>query len=111
MSSAELDPEPSEPRLDPPSPVMPITLLGNPILRIRCREVTEFGKPLSDLVEDMFAALYATEHGVGLSANQVGHSERLFVFDLHNGQVGHVVNPSVVAIGHELQGGDEACLS
>ena len=35
MSSAELDPEPSEPRLDPPSPVMPITLLGNPILRIQ----------------------------------------------------------------------------
>jgi len=111
MSSAELDPEPSGPSLDPPSAVMPITLLGNPILRIRCGEVTEFGKPLSDLVEGMFAALYATENGVGLSANQVGRSERLFVFDLRNGQVGHVVNPSVVAIGQELQGGDEACLS
>lgn len=111
MSSAELDPEPTAPPLDPPSPVMPITLLGNPILRVRCGEVTEFGKPLSDLVERMFEVLYATDNGVGLSANQVGRSERLFVFDLRNGQVGHVVNPSVVAISQDLQSGDEACLS
>jgi peptide deformylase len=98
--------------MDPPSAtVMSITLLGNPILRVRCGEVTEFEKPLSDLVEKMFEALYATENGVGLSANQVGRRERLFVFDFYNGDRGHVVNPSVVAIGHELQGGDESCLS
>lgn len=111
MSSAELGPVPSTLPLDPPSPVMPITLLGNPILRLRCGQVTEFGKPLSELVEGMFEALYATEDGVGLSANQVGRRERLFVFDFHNGEVGHVINPSVMPISQELQGGDEACLS
>jgi peptide deformylase len=110
-SRPESDPEPSALPLDPSSAVMSITLLGNPILRARCGEVTEFGKPLSDLVEGMFEALYATENGVGLSANQVGRRERLFVFDFHHGQAGHVVNPSVVAIGQELQGGDESCLS
>lgn len=110
-SRPESDPDPSTPPLDPRSAVMPITLLGNPILRIRCDEVTEFGQLLSNLVEGMFDALHTIANGVGLSANQVGRRERLFVFDFHNGEVGHVVNPSVVAMSQELQRGDEACLS
>jgi peptide deformylase len=59
----------------------------------------------------MFQTLYATEHGVGLSANQVGRSERLFIFDLHEGMVGHVVNSVLSTLDGELQDGDEGCLS
>jgi peptide deformylase len=93
------------------SDVLPITLLGNPVLRRRCQEVTAFGLSLADLVLRMFETLAATDNGVGLSANQVGRQERLFVFDFHDGMTGHVVNPVVSAISQELQGGDEACLS
>ena len=91
--------------------MLPITLLGNPILRARCDEVVEFGTGLGELVDQMFETLYATDHGVGLAANQVGRSERVFVFDFHDGRAGHVVNPVVSAAGNELQEGYEACLS
>lgn len=91
--------------------VLSITLYGNPILRRRSPVVTTFDEDLTALVADMFETLYSTEHGVGLSANQVGRSERVFVFDFHNDLVGHVVNPVVIPIGSELQNDEEACLS
>jgi peptide deformylase len=90
---------------------LPITLYGNSILRRRCSEVTEFDESLAHLIERMFATMYATDHGVGLSANQIGRTERLFVFDFHDGRKGHVVNPVVAPVGGELQEGNEACLS
>lgn len=89
---------------------MPITLYGNAILRRRAPEVVEFGADLAALIDRMFDTLYATEHGVGLSANQVGRTERVFIFDLRDGQIGHVVNP-VVTVGSGLESDDEACLS
>ena len=89
---------------------MPITLYGNAILRRRAPDVVEFGTDLAALIDRMFETLYATEHGVGLSANQVGRTERVFIFDLRDGQIGHVVNP-VVTVGSELERDDEACLS
>jgi peptide deformylase len=96
---------------DSSSDVLPITLFGNPILRRRCREVTDFGEDLALLVDQMFLTLHATDNGVGLSANQVGRTERVFIFDFHDGMAGHVVNPVVMTIDGELQQGDEACLS
>jgi peptide deformylase len=95
----------------PSSDVLPITLFGNPVLRRRCQEVTDFGEDLALLVGEMFRTLHATDNGVGLSANQIGRTERVFVFDFHDGMVGHVVNPVVTAMGGELQQGEEACLS
>jgi len=88
-----------------------ITLLGNPILRSRCHVVDDFGTELSELIDDMFRCLAAIEHGVGLSANQIGRRERVFIFDFQDGTAGHVVNPVVTPIGREFQGGEEACLS
>jgi peptide deformylase len=93
-----------------PHDVMPITLYGNAVLRRRAPDVVEFGADLAALIDRMFETLYATEHGVGLSANQVGRSERVFIFDLRDGQIGHVVNP-VVTVGSELEREEEACLS
>jgi peptide deformylase len=90
--------------------VLPITLYGNGVLRGRAPEVTDFGADLALLVDQMFETLHAISYGVGLSANQVGRRERVFVFDLHDGQSGHVVNP-VVTTGPELQSDEEACLS
>lgn len=95
----------------PSSDVLPITLLGNPVLRRRCVEVTDFGEDLAELVDQMFRTMHATDNGVGLSANQIGRTERAFVFDFHDGMTGHVVNPVLVTMGGDLQQGEEACLS
>ncbi|MEJ7705963.1 MAG: peptide deformylase [Nocardioidaceae bacterium] len=46
----------------------------------RCREIVSFDAELAELVADMVATMYAAE-GVGLAANQIGVSVKVFVFD------------------------------
>ncbi|POX44721.1 peptide deformylase [Streptomyces sp. Ru71] len=94
--------------------VRPLTLLGDPVLREPCREVTDFGPELAALVEDLFASMYAAR-GVGLAANQIGVGLRVFVHDCPDDDdvrhLGHVVNPRLVeADGISLRG-PEGCLS
>lgn len=48
--------------------------------------------------------------GVGLAANQIGITRRIFVFDC-DGDRGHVINPTWEAVGEETQTGGEGCLS
>ncbi|HXY72652.1 MAG TPA: peptide deformylase [Actinomycetota bacterium] len=87
-----------------------IRRLGDPVLRLRCDEVESFDASLRTLAEEMFETMYAAP-GIGLAANQVGRSIRLFVYDGGNGAgSGAVVNPKIV----ERDGGqeeDEGCLS
>jgi len=74
----------------------PISLYGQAVLHQPCPPVTDFGDSLAALVADMFASMYAAE-GVGLAANQIGVSLRVFVYDCPDAtgdhQVGHVINP------------------
>ncbi|MBL7498492.1 peptide deformylase [Frankia sp. CNm7] len=60
--------------------VLPIRLLGDPVLRTPARPVTDFDAALRRLVDDMIETMYAAP-GVGLAAPQVGVGLRLFVFD------------------------------
>ncbi|GAA1006055.1 peptide deformylase [Streptomyces sp. F-3] len=94
--------------------VRPLTLFGDPVLGAPCAEVTDFGPALSRLVEDMFATMYAAR-GVGLAANQVGESLRVFVYDCPDDEdvrhLGHVVNPRLVETGGVVVRGPEGCLS
>ena len=53
---------------------------GNPILRKKCSQVTNFSK-LSDFIDDMFDTMYE-EEGIGLAANQVGVDLNLFIIDI-----------------------------
>lgn len=48
--------------------------------------------------------------GVGLAANQVGVTKRVFVYDCESDR-GHVINPTWVPVGEETQSGPEGCLS
>jgi peptide deformylase len=89
----------------------PITLFGNPVLRQRTRPVRVFDAALARLVEQLFETMYATDTGVGLAANQIGRTERVFVFDCRDGLVGHVVNPVIHPIDDDVQDGHEGCLS
>jgi peptide deformylase len=60
--------------------VLPIRVLGDPVLRTPAEPVTDFDDRLRRLVDDMIETMYAAP-GVGLAAPQVGVGLRLFVFD------------------------------
>jgi peptide deformylase len=100
--------------------VRPIRIVGDPVLHTPTRPVTVFDDALRELVADMFDTMAAAD-GVGLAANQVGVSLRLFVYDcpdeeLHERRRGVVVNP-VLETSERPEGmpdpedDDEGCLS
>lgn len=90
-----------------------IRIFGDPVLATRATEVTEFDRGLETLVADMLETMDANE-GVGLAANQVGVTRRVFVYDCthaEGGQRGHIVNPVWEPVGEHTQTGNEGCLS
>lgn len=90
-----------------------VRLFGDPVLRTVAEEVTDFDAALETLVTDMWDTMDEHE-GVGLAANQIGVTRRVFVFDtshVEGGWRGHIVNPVWEAIGEETQTGPEGCLS
>jgi peptide deformylase len=70
--------------------------------------VERFDEGLGKLVADMFETMYAAE-GVGLAAQQVGLSLRLFVMDCEGIKL-VAANPEIVSAEGE-QGGEEGCRS
>lgn len=52
---------------------LPIYLLGQPVLRKQCEDITPEYPELKKLVADMFDTMYASE-GVGLAAPQIGRA-------------------------------------
>jgi peptide deformylase len=94
--------------------VRAIRYLGDPVLRTECDPVRSFDGKLSQLIDDMFASMYAAE-GVGLAANQIGVAQRVFVYDCKDDEdrrfVGYVVNPVLVVEDGETVTGEEGCLS
>jgi peptide deformylase len=87
-----------------------IRLVGDPVLRTRCSEVTEIDGALARLANDMITTMYEAP-GVGLAANQVGVQKRMFVYDIQDGNGPKVVVNPVVS---ELRGEwvyEEGCLS
>ena len=95
--------------------VLPIRIFGDPVLRERAAEVTDFDQGLRRLADDMLETMRAAA-GAGLAANQVGVLKRLFTYEWvaergGEGEFGWFVNPEVVETSEELQEGEEGCLS
>ncbi|UPO78067.1 peptide deformylase [Arthrobacter sp. Helios] len=89
--------------------ILTIRIIGDPVLRTRAEEVTEFGPELAKLVADMEETMEDVE-GAGLAAPQVGVSLRVFTYRI-DGQAGHIVNP-VLELSEDLQEDEvEGCLS
>ena len=92
---------------------LPILTYGNPILRKPTRPVVGFDEELDRLIDDMVETMYAAP-GVGLAANQVGSTHRLFVA---NPSEEHDPSKLLVVINPELTESDgeqvtaEGCLS
>jgi peptide deformylase len=88
----------------------PIRIVGDPVLRQRLPEVTEFDDKLVRLAEEMITAMYDAP-GVGLAANQIGVRKRVFVYDVQDGNGPFtVVNPEIVETDGEWAY-EEGCLS
>ena len=98
---------------------------GNPILRKKAVEVTEITGQIHELAKDMLETMYE-ERGVGLAAEQVGRTERLFVIDIppesdmddagqrENPDIAMpmvLINPKVTGPTEDVQVGPEGCLS
>lgn len=89
--------------------VLPITTVGDPVLRQRAKPVEKITKKTRRLIKDMADTLYATSNGIGLAAPQVGVSERIIVIDIGEGLIA-MINPRIVeASGSEVD--IEGCLS
>ncbi len=110
------------------SMIREIVQYGHPVLRQRCRHITEVDEKLIRLVNDMLETM-VDANGVGLAAPQVGEDVRLAVIDVShdpecvsflkvNGQDADLesimplvfINPEVV-FGQEKEFDMEGCLS
>ena len=88
--------------------VLPISVLGAPILRQATMPVAEVTEALRGLARDMFDTMRAAS-GVGLAAPQVGRSERLCVVEVGDVSVA-LLNPEIIAREGKIKW-EEGCLS
>ncbi len=85
-----------------------IIQLGDPTLRKRSFEITDFGEKTHQLLNDMKETLIKAE-GAGLAAPQVGVLRRAFVVSV-DGQYYECINPEIVKKSGK-QTDNEGCLS
>jgi peptide deformylase len=88
---------------------MSIKKYGSSILRSKAKPVTEFNGKLEQTVEEMKKTM-AEANGVGLSANQVGLDEAIFIAKLGE-EMYALVNPVLTPLSNEIQTMEEGCLS
>lgn len=93
--------------------ILEIVKYPDPVLQRPAERVTEFGKDLQTLVNDMFDSMYAAQ-GIGLAAPQVGVSKRITVIDLSFNKDPEqklvLINPEIV-LREGKQFAEEGCLS
>ena len=102
-----------------------ICIYGNPILRQKATAVTDVNDDIRSLAQEMLETMYK-ERGVGLAAEQVGRTERIFVIDIppdsdvdddearENPEVEMpmvLINPKITGHTEDVQVGPEGCLS
>ena len=86
-----------------------ILKFGDPILRQKCEEVTEFDRELGVLLDDMYDTMLKAD-GIGLAAPQVGVLKRIVVIDTGDSGRIELINPIITAMwGSQYE--PEGCLS
>jgi peptide deformylase len=97
----------------PARKIYPIVKYGDPVLEKSAASIKKFDADLAELVDDMFASMYAA-NGVGLAAPQIGKSIRLTVIDVTAGKNPEakivLVNPEIIHAEGEVRE-EEGCLS
>jgi peptide deformylase len=82
---------------------------GDPVLRMKAREVETYDEDLARLVDRMTHLMHDAQ-GVGLAATQVGVLRRLFTF-VEDGEDRVLVNPAITERSKETTTEEEGCLS
>jgi peptide deformylase len=88
--------------------ILPISVLGQPILRVETETVETVTDELRALADDMFETMRAAD-GVGLAAPQVGRTERLCVVEVED-KAFALFNPEIIAREGKIKW-EEGCLS
>lgn len=80
--------------------VLPLRMIGDPVLRTPAAPVGTFDGSLQRLVADMYETM---DHagGIGLAAPQIGVGLRIFTYDVH-GERGAVANPELELSGEPV---------
>ncbi len=93
--------------------LLKIRTYGDPVLREKCKKVERIDGSVKKLISDMLETLKSVG-GIGLSANQVGKSQRIFVVDRSRFLLDEtplvVINPEIIEKKGE-QTAEEGCLS
>jgi peptide deformylase len=89
--------------------VLPITVLGDAVLRQRAKRVSQVDGSIQRLVEDMIETM-RDAGGVGLAAPQVGVPLRVVVIGMPGEEVITLINPEIVKRSGERRS-TEGCLS
>jgi len=96
--------------------LLPITLIGDKILKKKAKKITAVDNSLIELIRNMFDTM-RNAHGVGLAANQVGSDKSVFVCDLsvYDEYKEHkpmtIINPEIIWSSEEKISIEEGCLS
>jgi peptide deformylase len=103
----------------------PICIYGNPLLRKKSQPVKAVAEEIRTLADRMLGIMYS-EDGIGLAAEQIGHTEALFVLDIppaadkneqglpNNPGVTMpqvFINPEIIGTSDEMATAEEGCLS
>lgn len=84
---------------------------GDPVLKSRASEVTDFGADLEQEAERMIGLMQGAL-GIGLAATQLGLMRRILVFQAGpDAEPRAIVNPDVEWTSEELVTAEEGCLS
>jgi peptide deformylase len=92
--------------------ILRITKYGEPVLRKKCKPVTDLGPKTQKLIEDMYETMYAA-NGVGLAGPQVGLDIQLAVINVTPEERRNqfvIINPTIVKRSKRIDS-DEGCLS
>lgn len=91
--------------------ILPIVKYPDQRLKTETKEVSVFDGALKQLVDDMFATMYAAD-GIGLAAPQVGVDRKVVVIDVSRdgSQRLELINPHIVTQTGKKKS-EEGCLS
>ena len=105
--------------------IRPIVFSDDPSLHKKSRRIRRVSQATQQLIDDMIETMHAAD-GIGLTAIQVGVSERVIVVQLpppdpdqdpeseenpDSGKLYVVINPKLVRKSREMEDGIEGCLS
>src|ERR1039457_2121495 len=96
--------------------LLPITLIGDKILRRKARKVSEVDVETVELIKNLFRSM-RNANGIGLAANQVGADKSIIVCDVSvvedykNIKPMVLINPDIIFRSEEKIIMEEGCLS